>query len=239
MSVPKRLILYKVSRYQKDYPVNIKYGCHSNVMCLTTGRRSIGRKHNRKMVRALVLNLDESPKRHKIIEIIKCFPKSNGITRCWITSSFYSENRKGAKGLLIKVVQRVFRTFKYLQQVEMKGLSSLQKKFKTFKNLLLQRSLQFLILNPLQYSEKDMNLKAFLKLCQVAERRRSWPHLESLAIDDFDWINNSNTGACNRARSLRNLLEFLESFKSCETLYQCSQFRIKFPYAWTTRTSRA
>jgi len=160
-------------------------------------------------------------------QVLRYFSKLHRIKKLFIQIE-YSET---PEELVINFLRRVFRTLRGLEQINLKGLGPLQKDFKTFKNLILQRSLQKLIVSPLMLSEDINSLVPFMELSQAAYQRKCWPHLKYLrAVLEYseEYVGNRGAGG-NQTESLKNLLKFLQEFKSCESLYKCSHFQLELP----------
>jgi len=113
---------------------------------------------------------------------MRYFSKLHDIKKCFI--HVHRENRfaETTRDLTIDLLRKAFRTLKELEQVHLNDLQSLQKDFQTFKNLLLQRSLQKLAVSPLECTQGIHDLTPFMKLSQTAHRRKCWPHLKSLRV---------------------------------------------------------
>jgi len=118
---------------------------------------------------------------------------------------------------------KVFRTLKDLQKIKLSSLKSLREDSKTFKNLILQRTLKKLIVSPLRFPGDENTLASFLALSQVAERRKCWPQLASLGLN-FEYSEFQPAG-----QNLECLLKFLKDLKSCETVFKCSDFQLSLP----------
>ncbi len=222
MSIPKGLIIYRANRHQEPYPANLKCRYYSNKLILfptppkTTKERTQTTKMA-KLIQFFHLRFDADDLEET--QISQYFSKFHRIQKFSITLSPGS-----SEDLAINLLKKSFRTLKSLQQVKLDKLRPLQKDSKTFKNLLLQRSLKKLIVDSLDFYKDGTSLTSFLKLSQGAERRKCWPHFESLGI------NLEYSGRIeNSSGSLGNLLQFLLDFKQCHTLYNCSHFQLTLP----------
>jgi len=249
MSIPRSLIIYRAPRYQENYPLNIKHRYYSDKILLSTEVLKTDRSqifrweyHPKitnmtktaqvtKFTRKLSLYL-EAGNQNKL-QTMRYFPKLKSIKECFI--HFHNETESFAQKvptlLARAMIQRAFKTLKQLEQVEMNKLGPLQKDPRTFKPLILQRSLQKLSLIDLKYTDDPRHLESFLRLSQSVSKRGCWPHLKHLRIglspseepirNVYDFKNVTGT--------LQNLLKFLQDFKDCELLNRRSHFQLRFP----------
>lgn len=237
MSISQGLIVYRAPRHHECYPMNMKHRYYSNKLFLSTEMlktnqsRAAHRKYQRqitkmmqmtKTVQCLTLSLEVNDLRK--IQLMRYFPRLHRVKKCIIHLSCKAQSSsKQLESFVITMIQRVFKTLKHLKHVEMSQLGQLQKNPRIFKNLLLQRSFQKLVINPLYYYAK--NLRSFMKLSKEASRKKSWPRLTSLRVHLL--ASEEHDTYTEPPGSLRKLLNFLRNFKSwCGPLYTFSHFQL-------------
>jgi len=232
MSIPKGLLLYKASRHQSSFPNDIKYGYYSEKMVTSISakekKRSFNfhRKYQQKLIQEADIRFDKDGS--KTLEIIKIFSKFRGIKKCSI-NWFSFRPGKETEALRIRVLQRLFKILKRIKHLTIQSLdlSKLQQNPKTFKTFLQLKNLESLTFSGFNYSADSKDLKPFLQVAKVASKRVSWPHLKSLTI--YPFYPKISRLTDDLSQILENLSEFLQEFKSCPNLYQCTRLGLKLP----------
>jgi len=230
MSIPQRFIIYRASRHEENFPVDIIHKCYSNKIHTTYNSKSKQYRnfyhlYQEKLVREISLDIGE--KGLKNIRILQAFKKFRGTTRCKIEASGFYNCNEQRKSLATKVIQLLFRNLKSIKSLEFGNLGKLQKKFGIFKDLLLLHALQSLTFSSLKYSDKPKKLQSFLQAVQLASKNGYWPDLKSLKMK-FSSVSRSNEP--DPCQMFQALFEFFQNLKACERLYKKSSIQLSLPH---------